>query len=1250
MYKKLYLTLTFLAVTVYGAFAQTGAIKATVLDDKTGETVPFASVVVLVKNVQVAAGQTDINGEVNLKPLNPGTYDVKAQILGYAPIQINKVTVNEGKTTYLDMKMAASVTVITQVEIKEYVEPLIEKGKTGTQVTRAEYQAMATKNTNAVVSQAAGVFQKDENSSVNVRGGRSDQDRDGNSTGESSTKVFIDGVRVVGSAGVPQQAVEQISVLTGFVPAEFGDATSGVVNITTRGPQNSYFGGIEGISSQPFDKFGYNFLGYSIGGPIAFKKQADDGSPRQAILGFIASGEFSTEKDDNPSALGNWKVKDDVLRNLERNPLRLSPFGGTFRNSEFITKNDLEPIAYRQNVRSNIIRFNAKLDFKPMENMNITVGGSIDYNRRHDYTREYALFNPSNNPEKINNTWRVYGRLTQKFGSQTKDDKNASNIKNAYIQIMGSYTRINNLTQDDTHRDNLFNYGYVGNFNSILGSSYTNKNFGGGIDKVTGLQGAILTSLNEARNVLFTPDTLTNPYAAAYTQQIYRFFSDRAPLGLYDNITNIQFNGGLANGDRPQNIYNLWYNTGRQYNGYSIQDNSQTRFTTSFNADIKRHQIQVGFEYEQRSEAYWGVNPIGLWTLARQLVNNHLTELDLSNPIVVRDANGYFQDTIRYNRLSNDSLYSGFARNFREKYNVDKKQWVNIDDVDKGALTLNMFSADNLLNNGNGYVTYYGFDPRTGERNNGRVEFNDFFQKNTATNEFDRKIGAFRPIYIAGYIQDKFEFRDLMFNIGVRVDRFDANQKVLKDPYSLYETKTAGEVTEIKGKAVTHPGNIGNDYVVYVDNLKDPGNGSILGYRDPATNRWYDKDGAELADPNRLAQLAGGKIAPFLRDPSINVRSTQFDPSKSFVDYKPQVNFMPRVSFSFPISDMANFYAHYDILTQRPPARLRLDPTDYFFIENSGQATINNPNLKPERTIDYEIGFQQVLGPDAQTANSSLTLSAFYREFRDMIQVVRFNQAYPITYQTYGNIDFGTVKGFTLSYDLRRTGNVSLNVNYTLQFADGTGSASTDAASLLNSGQPNLRTTNPLDFDQRHTLVANIDYRFASGGGYNGPVVKGKQIFANLGANLTVRYGSGLPFTKNKNVLREGDIGGAPGLSQIDGSLNGSRMPDNFRMDLRVEKSFKLNFGAKNSDNRKQATLNIYLQVLNLLNTQNVVEVYKATGNATDDGYLTALRYQAEIASQVNPASYTDLYGVKVADPRNFSLPRRTRLGVTLDF
>ena len=37
---------------------------------------------------------------------------------------------------------------------------------------------------------------------------------------------------------------------------------------------------------------------------------------------------------------------------------------------------------------------------------------------------------------------------------------------------------------------------------------------------------------------------------------------------------------------------------------------------------------------------------------------------------------------------------------------------------------------------------------------------------------------------------DKFAFDDLIFNVGVRVDRYDANQQVLKDDFSLYPTRT----------------------------------------------------------------------------------------------------------------------------------------------------------------------------------------------------------------------------------------------------------------------------------------------------------------------------------------------------------------------------------------------------------------------------------------------------------------------------
>ena len=48
-------------------------------------------------------------------------------------------------------------------------------------------------------------------------------------------------------------------------------------------------------------------------------------------------------------------------------------------------------------------------------------------------------------------------------------------------------------------------------------------------------------------------------------------------------------------------------------------------------------------------------------------------------------------------------------------------------------------------------------------------------------------------LYIAGYIMDKFTFDDIIFNVGLRVDRFDANQPVLKDPYGG-QSYTVGDI------------------------------------------------------------------------------------------------------------------------------------------------------------------------------------------------------------------------------------------------------------------------------------------------------------------------------------------------------------------------------------------------------------------------------------------------------------------------
>ena len=193
--------------------------------------------------------------------------------------------------------------------------------------------------------------------------------------------------------------------------------------------------------------------------------------------------------------------------------------------------------------------------------------------------------------------------------------------------------------------------------------------------------------------------------------------------------------------------------------------------------------------------------------------------------------------------------------------------------------------------------------------------------------------------------------------------------------------------------------------------------------------------------------------------------------------------------------------------------------------------------MKPEKTIDYELGFQQVV-----TKTSSLKISAFYREQRDNVQLINVTGAYPRQYRTYGNRDFGTVKGVTISYDLRRTGNIRMTANYTLQFADGTGSSATSGTSLVSTGQPNLRTTIPLSYDQRHALSASVDYHYGDGKDYDGPVWFGANVFQNAGANLMFSAGSGTPYSRQSNITQEA-AEGINDRSTLTGSLNGSRLP-----------------------------------------------------------------------------------------------------------
>ena len=124
---------------------------------------------------------------------------------------------------------------------------------------------------------------------------------------------------------------------------------------------------------------------------------------------------------------------------------------------------------------------------------------------------------------------------------------------------------------------------------------------------------------------------------------------------------------------------------------------------------------------------------------------------------------------------------------------------------------------------------------------------------------------------------------------------------------------------------------MGPDYVVYVDNVNNPT--QVVGYRNGLD--WFNATGAEIVDPTTLD--VGSGISPYLVEPTLT-RPT----IAAFKDYEPQWSYMPRIAFSFPISDEALFFAHYDVLTQRPTDNVFANPATYYYFDNVS-GIINNP-------------------------------------------------------------------------------------------------------------------------------------------------------------------------------------------------------------------------------------------------------------------------------------------------------------------
>jgi outer membrane receptor protein involved in Fe transport len=1189
---------------------------------------------------------TDTEGNYRIAPLDPGTYDVVFAYTGFAEQKVTGVRIIVNQITFLDATMTSN-TVLTTAEVVAFKVPLIEKDKTqgGQTLTSDQIRNLPTRSVNAIVATTAGTTSVD-GGEVNIKGSRS-----------NATNYYIDGIRVSG-AMPPVQDIEQLQVITGGLGAEYGDVTGGVISLVTKGPASEYHGAIEVENSNGLDPYGWLLTTAYVSGPI-WKKKSEDGSSR-TIVGFRLSGQYLKQKDDDPPAIPVYRVKgagidvaklyssdqsvvdaerakladpNNVLGRIQANPI-ISQNGFEIAAAENLTNDSVDVLDYLPYEEREDIDITGKLDFRLTESIDLSVTGTYKHvenqftpttpNEATGAGGGWRLLNSHYNPTTYGSRYRGIARFRHRLGSSDPTGGTKETITNASYQLQFGFERANGETYDPRHEDRLFDYGYIGTFGydyiPVAGPNEQN----GEIEHI-------------GTTISFTG------WQPGYTNPAGQRVIPNADLVAY-NKPDVGINALYAQNGVFSNVYNnIWSgmhsNTGMVYNRYNKNEEDIVTIMASAGFDLNLgranvHNIQFGLLNEQRTSRNWTINPSELWLLARQSSDDLFNGLDRNkvvgkfwdpfwSPILGDSIDQYANKVLSKEQLGDNA----FAFRVRDSLGIPYENNLNIDGLRPDQLSLGMFSPRELTDQG--LVGYYGYD-YTGQKLNGNYTFNDFFTSRDQDGIRNFPVAALTPLYQAAYLKDKFTFNKMIFSLGLRVERFDLNTKVMRDQYSLYQIMTAKDFFA-RPNAPTRPQGVGDDYKVYVESVSNP---TPKAYRDGDT--WYFADGTQANDGSLI--FGGGVVTPFYLDTikGDDIADTRFDPNLSFEDYTPQVYWLPRLAFSFPISEDANFFAHYDVLVQRPPSNWQVTPLNYFYFYTPGRTPTNNANLKPERVVDYEVGFQQRLNQ-----NSALKFSAYYREMRDMIQ--RRTILYvPVIgrYDTYGNIDFGTVKGFTMQYDLRRIRNTELRIAYTLQFADGTGSNADSQRGLTTRG--NIRSLYPLDFDERHNINAILDYRFSEGSRYNGPRIGGKDILSNFGVNFQMSAVSGRPYTAEQIPTRFGGTGTL-------GSINGNRLSWRFNLDMRIDKSFVLT-----PKDKRRLNLNVYFRVSNLLDRDNIIGVYSVTGSPTDDGYLATPIGQSGVESVAstgrNPQAFLDSYSWVERNYNNFTLPRRMYIGAALEF
>jgi hypothetical protein len=227
------------AVMAFGAAdvyaGTTGKIQGVVRDAQTGEALPGANVVL---EGTKRGATTDVNGYYIILLVDPGSYAMNASLIGYDNQRKTDVRVQSDFTSEVNFLIREAALQLGDMVVVAERPPVEPDRTTSKYIVGADdiENVPMVRSASEFIELQAGVSVDGD---VSIRAGDSED-----------TAYYVDGVRIASTdhAGtrvyrdVNRTSIQEMTVVTGGMAAEYGNAQAGVVSFVTREGGQSYSG------------------------------------------------------------------------------------------------------------------------------------------------------------------------------------------------------------------------------------------------------------------------------------------------------------------------------------------------------------------------------------------------------------------------------------------------------------------------------------------------------------------------------------------------------------------------------------------------------------------------------------------------------------------------------------------------------------------------------------------------------------------------------------------------------------------------------------------------------------------------------------------------------------------------------------------------------------------------------------------------------------------------------------------------